>query len=268
MAALLQALRKPAGPASELDAILQQDPRMLTAATQVGIAAGQCSPDEPLDAERLRLRLGPPELAKIVTTLLLRDYMKSALGISEDRRYWRYTLACAVSCVEIAPDGELLAYVGGLLHDIGRLALMAAYPGKYANLLSLADRMFQENPGFDLLAHERLLFGLDHFAAGAWLAEAWRLPPWLRALTGKFDEKAAIGQGELVATVRAGTRLAHSLGFGYLQSAPRSEIRDVLKRLPAAWEHWKALNAWKLGEEYMRGKIQATLQWYELALAG
>jgi len=148
--------------------------------------------------------------------------MQRAFNVVEDRRYWLYTLACAVSCAEIAAPGEstkLVAYVAGLLHDIGRLALIAAYPDKYANLLTLADRMFREDPGFNLLDHERMLFGLDHFATGSWLATTWGLPPWLRAITGKFNEALSGEHRELVATVRCGTGLAHSLGFGYLQAA-------------------------------------------------
>ncbi|MFI5105102.1 MAG: HDOD domain-containing protein, partial [Terriglobales bacterium] len=184
----------------------------------------------------------------------------------EDRRYWRYTLACAVSCAEIAPAGEdhkLIAYAAGLLHDIGRLALIAAYPDRYANLLALTNRMFEEDRTFDLLEHERLLFGLDHFSTGSWLASTWKLPAWLRAIAGKFDEQAAGEHRELVATVRAGTSLAHSLGFGYLHAAPRAEIREILGRLPAAWEHWQMLDSWKYAEEHMRAKIESRLSWYE-----
>ena len=66
-----------------------------------------------------------------------------------------------------------------------------------------------------------------------------------------------------MATVRTGTRLAHSLGFGYLQAAPRANVSDILKQLPGALSHWKALDMWKYGEEHLRSKIQTRLDWYE-----
>lgn len=61
------------------------------------------------------------------------------------------------------------AYLAGLLHDIGRLALLAAAPDAYAPLF---DREAQTS-----LDEERSRFGLTHAEAGGWLAERWRLDP-------------------------------------------------------------------------------------------
>jgi HD-like signal output (HDOD) protein len=266
MLTLLNEIPLPHRDLPHLVALFEHEPRLLSAATQVATASGRCTVGETLDVEGMLERIGSIELLEIAITLLVRGYMQRAFLVAEDRRYWRYTLACAVSCSEIAAPGgdRLIAYVAGLLHDIGRLALIAAYPEKYANLLALTDRMFQEDQPFDLLEYERLLFGLDHFSTGSWLASTWQLPSWLRAITGKFNDQASAEHRELVATVRAGTRLAHSLGFGYLEAAPRAGIREVLNRLPAAWEHWQTLDSWKTGEEYMRGKIESQLSWYAI----
>jgi hypothetical protein len=127
--------------------------------------------------------------------------------------------------------------------------------------------MFRENPFFDLLAHEKMLFGMDHFVTGSWLAEKWELPPWLRAITGKFNEGSSGEYRPLVVNIRSGTRLAHSLGFGYLESAPRAEIRDILGQLPAAWERWQSIDQWKLGQEHMRGKIEEKLNLYAVSVS-
>jgi hypothetical protein len=206
-------------------------------------------------------QLLPGPFAEAAISILVRDYLTQGFTFSGDRRYWRYTLACAICCAELAPASEVaLAYPAGLLHDIGRLAVIAAYPEKYSNLLTLADRMFETEQPFDMSEHERMLFGLDHFAAGAWLAATWKLPPWLLAVTGKFDDRAPGEHRSLVTTVRAGTRLAHSLGFGYLANAPRAAIHTILGQLPAAWEHWQVLDKWQSGEEHMRHKIQARLR--------
>jgi hypothetical protein len=250
--ALLNIIPPKDADAGPISALLAQDPALLNAIGQVS------GPEEPI---------GSHKLIEIAITVLVRGYLQRALSVFEDRRYWRYTVACAVSCAEIAWPGEdnnLIAYVSGLLHDIGRLALIAAYPDRYANLLLLTDRMFRENPTFSLLEHERLLFGMDHFATGSWLAAAWGLPSWLRSVTGKFDEHASSEHRDLVATTRSGTRLAHSLGFGYLQAAPRGVIREILSQVPGAGERWKTLDQWNLGEEVMRGKIQSQLKLYEI----
>jgi hypothetical protein len=265
--ALLNQIPPRPGELQQLGVLLDEEPLLLNAIGQVAVASGQFDSDNLLDFADMLEQIGAAELTKIAVTLLVRGYLRRALSVFEDQRYWRYTLACAVSCEEIALPGEddkLIAYVAGLLHDIGRLALIAAYPDKYANLLTLIDRMFREDPGFNLLSHERLLFGMDHFAAGSWLAETWGLPLWLRAITGRFNEDASSEYRGLVTTVRSGTRLAHSLGFGYLQAAPRSEIQEILRLLPAAWQHWQTLDQWKHAEEHMRGKIQSKLSLYAL----
>ncbi len=229
-------------------------------ALRYGLAVG-----ENLDPQLALEQLSAAKLAEIAITFLIRGYMQRALTFSGDRRYWRYTLACAICCEELSPRAEdhaLLAYAAGLLHDIGRLALIAAYPDKYSNLLTLADRMFANQEQFDILEYERMLFGFDHFTAGAWLAEAWKLPPWLLAIVGKFGDQASGEHRSLVATVRAGTRLANSIGFGYLESAPRANIRAILVQLPAAWERWKVLDRWQYGEEYLFARVQSQLNWY------
>lgn len=233
---------------------------------QVAVASGKYADGQALGLAALMQRIGANELIEIAITLLLRDYMHRALSVAEDQRYWRYTLACAVSCQEIAlpsEDNRLIAYVAGLLHDIGRLALVAAYPDKYANLLTLIDRMFREETDFDLLAREEMMFGMDHFATGTWLAGEWCLPPWLHAITGRFDEEASGEYRALVATVRSGTRLAHSLGFGYLEAAPRAGIKEILIDLPEAWKRWQNLDYWKHAEDHVRAKMQAKLDLYD-----
>jgi hypothetical protein len=263
--ALLNGIPPRSGDLQELGILLEQEPLLLSEIGQVAVAAGRYDSDNPPDFAPMLEQIGASDLMKIAVTLLVQGYLRRALSVFEAQRYWRYTLACAVSCEEIASEGQdnkLIAYVAGLLHDIGRLALIAAYPDKYANLLTLIDRMFREDPGFNLLSHERLLFGMDHFAAGSWLAATWGLPPWLRAITGRFNEDASGEYRELVTTVRSGTRLAHSLGLGYLQAAPRAEIQEVLRQLPAAWQHWQTLDQWKHAEEHMRGKIQSKLSLY------
>jgi HD-like signal output (HDOD) protein len=243
-----------------LRVLLGPEARLMAEVTRV---VAQADPGKAVgvDLDTALEELGPSKLTEIAFTILLRDYMRRTFDLSEGRRYWRYTLACAFCCAEVAPPNppkRLAAYAAGLLHDIGRLALIASYPDRYANLLALIDRKFEADQPFDISQQEALLFGLDRFATGAWLAAAWSLPSWLRPVVGKFD-RAQIDKENLIETVRAGTRIANSLGFGYLKAAPRMEIRKILSGLPAAFNHWQALDEWQLGEEHLQAKIQAAL---------
>jgi HD-like signal output (HDOD) protein len=205
------------------------------------------------------------DLAQIALSVLVRHYMQRAFDVGEGRRYWRYTLACAFTCRELQSVGSvagLHAYAAGLLHDIGRLALIAAYPEKYANLLTLTNSMFESGRPFNISEYERMLFGLDRFATGDWLADAWKLPRWLRPVVGNFNKQSTAPDRRLIEIVRAGTQLAHSLGFGYLTAAPRLSVPEILSKLPSALPQWKALDYWNLGEEAWRAKIESQLSWY------
>jgi HD-like signal output (HDOD) protein len=248
-----------------LGALLAPEAKLRAEVTRVAMQADAAQAVE-VDLETMLEELGPSKLTEIAFTILLRDYMRRTFEVSEGRRYWRYTLACAFCCAEVAapnPPKRLAAYTAGLLHDIGRLALIASYPDRYANLLALIDRMFEADEPFDISRQETLLFGMDRFATGAWLAAAWSLPGWLRPVVGKFD-RALVDKENLIDTVRAGTRIANSLGFGYLKAAPRMEIRKILSGLPAAFNHWKALDEWQLGEEHLQAKIQGALRLFSI----
>ena len=211
-------------------------------------------------------QIPPSNLAEIALSVLVRQYMQRAFDVAEDRRYWRYTLACAFTCQElIAIDNitGLRAYAAGLLHDIGRLALIAAYPEKYANLLALTDSMFESGRPFNISEYERMLFGMDRFATGDWLAGKWKLPAWLHPVVGKFNKQpAAIGSPAHRNRPRRNPIGAFP-GLRVSEAAPRLSVRQILSKLPAALRHWETLDQWNLGEEAWRARIEARLSWYQ-----
>jgi HD-like signal output (HDOD) protein len=243
---------------SHLHALLQQETalvaKIVLIANRRGLVAGSIE------------QVPASNLAEIALSILVRQYMQRAFDVMEGRRYWRYTLACAFTCQELnsfESVAGLRAYSAGLLHDIGRLALIAAYPDKYANLLMLTDSMFNSGRPLNISEYERMLFGLDRFATGDWLAASWKLPGWLHPVVGKFNNQPSAPDRRLIEIVRVGTQLAHSLGFGYLRTAPRIGVRQVLSKFPSALPHWETLDQWGLGAEAWRASIESRLSWYE-----
>lgn len=92
------------------------------------------------------------------------------------RGLWEHSLA--VACLaELLGDriggprmsGE--AFVCGLLHDIGKIALDACLPKSYARIVERVEREFA-----CICDVERSVVGLDHTVAGKRLATRWRLP--------------------------------------------------------------------------------------------
>ncbi|MDZ7750522.1 MAG: HDOD domain-containing protein [Gammaproteobacteria bacterium] len=95
------------------------------------------------------------------------------------RRYWISALLTADMARFLAPRVALdhqpqaePAYLSGLLHGLGLLALAHLFP----NELSLALEAAGDDPVRRLAEHERQWVGIDHHAAGGWLARRWHLP--------------------------------------------------------------------------------------------
>jgi HD-like signal output (HDOD) protein/signal transduction histidine kinase len=97
-------------------------------------------------------------------------------GSTDLRAFWKHSLAAAVIARDVArrmdyPHLEE-AYLAGLLHNVGRLALLATAPKEYAfNFTALDDE--------DLCAVEQRTLQITHTEAGAWLIERWQLDSFL-----------------------------------------------------------------------------------------
>lgn len=118
--------------------------------------------------------LGFSRVQSLVMAVATTNYIKGAMRTEALQLCWRHTLASAVLCRELArgtgmdPDR---AYSLGLLHDIGRLGLLVAYPDAYDGVLKAADR-----DSVSLLDLEKKRFGMDHCETGRRLVEQWKLP--------------------------------------------------------------------------------------------
>lgn len=89
------------------------------------------------------------------------------------RHFWFHGLCVAVTARRLAQHQGYAnheeAYLAGLLHDVGQLALLTTVAESYLP-------MFQNFTGeFALMRQEQAAFGLTHAEVGAWLAERWNL---------------------------------------------------------------------------------------------
>ncbi len=97
-------------------------------------------------------------------------------GGSDLRAFWKHSLTAAVLARGLAkamqyPQAEE-AYLAGLLHDVGRLALLAAAPDVYRlNFFTTDDKKLCDTE------HQSL--HISHAEAGAWLIERWEMDSFL-----------------------------------------------------------------------------------------
>ena len=176
--------------------------------------------------------LGTDRTKALATTLAMRSFVSNAPKTPILRRIWRHGLATAVIAETLAPSygvSKDLAHVAGILHDVGRVALLAAYPEPYA---ALAVRT-HENTECILVA-ERTQFGLDHCQAGQLLSESWRFPKELHQVIAHHLESPN-GQ-DLLSLVQTACRLAVDLGFAAIaQQDHHTKPSDTIEaQVPAA----------------------------------
>jgi len=81
--------------------------------------------------------LGTEHTKSLATTLALRSMMKGAPRTAVVRRLWIHSVATAAIAQEFAAAFEVpknLAHIAGILHDLGRMGLLAAHPAEYTRL--------------------------------------------------------------------------------------------------------------------------------------
>jgi len=127
-------------------------------------------------------RLGLRALRGLVYALAMPRIFGERGGDFPARELWRHSLTVAALSSEIAASlglGQELreeVWLGGLVHDIGALALATIAPREYSRLLHEAASS-SDAAQSDLSELERDAFGVDHAEAGGiLLRERWRLP--------------------------------------------------------------------------------------------
>jgi HD-like signal output (HDOD) protein len=169
-----------------------------------------------------------------VNSLIVTTSMRALAGPSSAnlaRACWRHNLATAVTCERLAPSIRLSkerGYVAGLIHHIGRLALLRAFPDYESSLTEAAAE------GADLLATEKALYGMDHAEAGRWLLAQWGCPLDLQTVVSLHENPAAAGGRDrhLVRLVGLSSQLADLIDFCEFAGLPKSDPAKVMEMFP------------------------------------
>jgi putative nucleotidyltransferase with HDIG domain len=180
--------------------------------------------------DRAVTMIGLYRVRSLALTLGVTSYIRSALRISVLRRCWRHSVGSALLAEELAEPCGLhpdLAYTAGLLHDIGRLALLVKHPQPYADLLTVVS----ENQ-LSLLQGERDLFEIDHCEAGAWLTETWELPTSLIDVIANHHHGMTSKCPPIWRLIHLTCRLADSLGFAVVETAEQEQPEAILTEFP------------------------------------
>jgi HD-like signal output (HDOD) protein len=177
--------------------------------------------------------LGIERIKRMATNVTLRYYLKGQVTNPVVRRLWAHCIACGVVSAEIAPRTWVSrdhAYAAGLLHDVGRIGMVAGNPEKASKILS-ADYASVH----DVLLSERKVLGMDHCEAGWWLSKVWALPEPFWEIS-RHHHAAPNGKTNLAGLVSFSCRLSSSLGFPAVSCA-ETEIPEALLAASPAYRN-------------------------------
>jgi putative nucleotidyltransferase with HDIG domain len=161
----------------------------------------------------------------------------SSGGAFKREEFWQHALAvacCAELLAEKLPKGGVSsseAFVCGLLHDLGKVALDTILPKSFSRVVEGVDLLRG-----DIADLERTIIGLDHLVVGKRLAERWQLPTNVRDviwLHGQPPEAlpSTIKDARLINLVSLADLLVRESHLGYSGNytfAARSTWSDTL----------------------------------------
>ncbi len=120
--------------------------------------------------------IGSSQLNDLVLSTCIIDRFKNISPKAIDMKlFWEHSIATGLSAKVIAKHLNMINYdsifVGGLLHDIGRLVLCLSSPEKFSEIF-----LKSEVEEICLLESENKLLGFGHDKVGEELLRRWKLP--------------------------------------------------------------------------------------------
>lgn len=119
--------------------------------------------------------LGFNAIRNLVCVAGITDYFqKNSARTFDHENFLRHSAGVGCAAKLLAGPAGLnpdTAFVAGILHDLGQLALAASAPYEYNQIMD-----YQTQQGCSLAEAEQAVIGMDHARIGAHLAKLWHLP--------------------------------------------------------------------------------------------
>lgn len=172
--------------------------------------------------------------ANTVRTLVLGFALVDTMANPDDGNhfdfvdYWRRDLFTAVAARELANIHQLCdpdeAFLGGLMQDIGMIAMHRVLGAKYVQALSQTNGDHRKLPKI-----ERDTFEIDHAAIGAEIAKKWKFPKQFIACIRNHhsSRNAAPAHMAIVRTVELANLIPLLLTFKDADGPRRTLMRDA-----------------------------------------
>ncbi len=128
--------------------------------------------------------------------------------------FWEHSLSVGVVAKILATQNKMPVqerlFVGGLLHDIGRLVLLKNYSRISGKMLA-----FATSRPVNLYDLETKYFGFSHSELGGRLLEQWKVPQALANMVKSHHSRSSIDDSGETILIRLADIISHGLGYGH-----------------------------------------------------
>ncbi len=241
---VMQTVNDPATSASDLNRLISADQALASKVLRLVNSSYYGFPRKISTVTNAVVILGFNTVRNLTTSLGVFNTFDShgqKTALNRDH-FWAHSLGTAVAASAVARRKGIGAkaveevFIGGLLHDIGKLFLDQYFPDQYAIAMKLALAA-----KISIWESEKTALGVGHALVGKRIAEKWNLPPSLTSMITLHHQPAfAKEYFELTATIQAADHVARKLGLGSagdsLVPVLSPEVEKWLAFSPAVWE--------------------------------
>jgi putative nucleotidyltransferase with HDIG domain len=222
---------------SQVADVIRRDPSMTTRLLRLvnSVYYGLSTPVNSI--EEAVFYLGVRQIRRLaVVTPIIEDLQKLAGRTRFPwREFWRHCIATAIMTREtlgdVQPGSDEADYVAGLLHDVGKIVMVAAFPEYFEQIQA---RLATEKT--DLLRVEYEVLGMNHCELGALYLKAHKLPDvTIQSVRFHHHPKRAVGDARIVAAVQVADLFVRYAAIG--NSGNPAEVTA---------ENWMAAEGWDL----------------------
>ena len=170
--------------------------------------------------------LGFNNIRMMIATSVIIDIFKNNDDSDYFGGFWRHSIGTAICAHEIAMTKHIktdYAFIGGLIHDIGKLVLATQYSEQYQATLK-----YQAEHECDSHTAERTLLGIDHCEIGTELGKHWHFPEPLCAVISGHHRQAANQTHPIVAVIHLADIIVTGLDISNNDFARVPEINPTL----------------------------------------
>ena len=229
--------------------LLSSDPAFSAEVLALANSPLYCTSSPATSLNRAIIVLGLDRTRSLTLTVAMQAFVGNVQITAELQNSWRHSLACALVAERLASLYGISAdrgYTAGLMHDLGRLGLLKAYPRPYALMLNGVYETVSQ-----ILHAERLQFQVDHCEAGLWLMRSWGFPEELQSIAAQHHSCRFSRDQGLTGLAGAACLLADLLGFQSVTCSIPTGIAELMQEIPGE-PHFDV--------EELRGNIVERLQ--------